>query len=98
MDDMEEDKINELGKNEDDMGNLDENISDNKNEPMPDDPQTEDMKLADDLELDTQENDEAVDDTSDAIDDEDSEKGADDIDGDNDQDEGDHSLFILLKL
>ena len=95
MDDMEEDKINELEKNEDDMGNLDENVSDNRNEPMLDDPKTEDLKLSDELELDTQENDEVGDDSGDAIDDETSEKSADDVDGDNDKDEGDHSIYTV---
>ena len=98
MDDIEEDKINELGKNEDDMGNLDENFSDSKNEPTPDEQQPEDLKLADDLELDTEDNDEARDDAYDTMDDEASEKGADDIDSDfdNDKDEGDHLLFIFF--
>lgn len=98
MDDIEEEKINELGKNEDDMGNLDENFSDNKNEPMPDEQQPQDLNLADDLELDTKENDEAIDNAGDTMDDEASEKGADDIDGDfdNDKDEGDHLLFLFF--
>ena len=51
---MEEDEINELGKDEEDMGNLDDNFTDNKNEMNPDDPQPEDIKLPEDLELDTQ--------------------------------------------
>lgn len=56
----EEDEIHELQKDENDQGNLDEDFSNDRNELKSDDLQPEDMNLADDLELDTQENDAEV--------------------------------------
>ena len=72
MDDTEEDKINELGKDENDFGNLDDNFTDNKNDVKPDDVQPEDMQLPEDLDLDTPDNDEeenAAQDNGDGLDD-----------------------------
>jgi hypothetical protein len=72
MDDTEEDKINELGKDENDFGNLDDNFTDNKNDVKPEDIQPEDMQLPEDLDLDTPDNDEeenAAEDNGDGLDD-----------------------------
>ncbi|XP_028395044.1 midasin-like isoform X2 [Dendronephthya gigantea] len=78
----EEDEINELGKDENDQGNLDDDFSNDKNELKSDDLQPEDMNLADDLELDTREND-AGDDDSDLKEDNDEvEHDGEDEDGD----------------
>ncbi len=71
------------------MGNLDDNFTDNKNEVKPDDLQPEDMKLPEDLELDT-EDDNAEDDTGEGVDDS-AYEGDDDL-PDNDKDAGNYLL------
>ena len=71
------------------MGNLDDNFTDNKNEVKPDDLQPEDMKLPEDLELDTEDNN-AEDDTGEGVDDS-AYEGDDDL-PDNDKDAGNYLL------
>ena len=52
MDDIDEVEINELEKDENDTGNLDDDFTDNKNEVKPDDPQPEEMEIPENLDLD----------------------------------------------
>ncbi len=76
------------------MGNLDDNFADNKNEVKPNDLQPEDMKLPEDLELDT-EDDNAEDDTGEGVDDS-AYEGDDDL-PDNDKDAGNYLLVCCSK-